>query len=252
MKKQTLDLRPAAALTLGLLLVACGDNSNSSTDVADTQSRGTADTTAPAPTPPPGNAGQINLIVDSELATATWAAGAGCLACNVNNPEGVLDPNPENFATMTVNLATLGAGIDSSLGLSVNFARTVYPSVEVPLDANDPESAVLPANMPGFVVSFPDVQVASASVSPLITIEALAGEEVVAETTYAFGLGDSLAVGLVFVDINNAAVYLGTEANAPYDSIRISMSGVLADALINLDVLQAGLHGFSGSVSGDF
>ena len=211
-----------------------------------------APTPAPAPTPPPGEAGQLNAPVPVG-ATIESNAGFGCPACSVSNLEAILDPDPDNFATASVNVALLGTGGQSDLDVIVTLPSPLDPAAELPLNPNDPSSPVFARDEPGYVISFPDPTLLTLSLAPTIELTTLLDGVVVdGPEFYGFGFFDSLALGTPLQDINNARVFLGVPATAPYDAVRLAIYGAAADLLLNIDIHQVGVDGFTGSVSGDF
>jgi hypothetical protein len=254
----------AAIFSVSLFLTACGGDSDDTpstatdtvTDSADQPNNQAAEPTpAPTPTPPPGQAGQLNLGVPTDASPeVTVTTGPGCLLCNVDTPEAVIDGNTDSSALAALNVALLGGGLDSAVSITVDLGTTVDPTVALPLDPEDELSATLNPDQPGFVISFPDVQLVSLSVLPTITIEALSGGEVVGTpASYGYGFFEFLALGIVGFDINNAQVFLSVEdVDTEYDALRISFTSALVDLLINVNVHEVGIHGFNGSIAGDF
>lgn len=253
----------AAIFSVSLLLTACGGDSNDNssaaddtvTDAADTPDQAAEPTPAPTPTPPPGQAGQLNLgLPTAGSPEVTVTTGPGCLLCNVETPEAVIDGNTDSSALAALNVALLGGGLDSAVSITVDLGTSVDPTVALPLDPEDELSATLNPDQPGFVISFPDVQLVSLSVLPTVTIEALKDGEVVGTPgSYGYGFFEFLALGIVGFDINNAQVFLSVEGvDTDYDALRISFSSALIDLLINVNVHEVGIHGFTGSIAGEF
>lgn len=239
----------AAPAFLCLALGACSDPESTSTQSASAEARAEGNTEPEDA----GAAGRVELLVDATNATISQSAGPGCLVCSVDNVDGVLDVDPEQFATAHLSLGLLGAGIDSDLSVTVELGTTVDPALEVALDPMDENSEMVSPSTPGFVISFPDVTLVSLSLLPSIGIETLKDGEVVNDPQYyAFGIAEFLALGIVGIDINNARVFLGAPASEPYDAIRLSLSGAVVDLLMNLNIHQVGLNGQIGSIEGDF
>ena len=201
----------------------------------------------PVPTPLPefGDKGAC-LVPVSPTTQATVDTGPACLVCNVTNAEAVTSANPDDVAEVTVSLGVIPQGGFADLALTVALEAEQDPTLE-PADSASP----LP-DKPGFLVSFPDPNLLTLGVAPVLTVDALKDGESVATDSYGFGFFDALAVGLIGLDINNAQVYLPTTAGQPYDSVRLSVTGGLATALLNLNVHAACIAGVGGSISGDF
>lgn len=203
----------------------------------------------PAPTPTPGLAGRVDSGVPAG-STVVVEPGSTCLVCTVSNETAVLDPDWENFATASLQVGALAAiGGLGELVVTVNLPQSIDPTVAVPA-ANG--GTTLPDNA-GFVVSFPDSTLASLSVLPTIEIAVLLDGEVVGDvTSYGYGFFESLALGTVLQDINNARVYLGNEASGPYNAIRLTFTASIADLLLNINLHQVAIAGVAGSIAGDF
>lgn len=216
----------------------------------------------PTPTPTPGESGRLDAPAPAVGTTVEVTTGLACgipLACTVDDLENILDPNPENFATANLNLSLLSALEDvaigdEALGINVVLSRTVAPTEEAAMDVFG--NPIL-ANSPGFVISFPD-PILTASVLPQIRVSLLNGGEVVGEpNVFSYGIQDGVAFGSflngpLLPDINNARVFIGTQATEPYDTIRIGFTGSILDLLLAIQVHQVGISGVSGSISGDF
>lgn len=185
-----------------------------------------------------GNAGRCDGRLGSGAGTASGNVGAGCLGCSVTDPANVLSADGNDFATISAAVGLLPVGGLSSVGIDVQLNSAVTP-----VDRN-----------PGFVISFQDVPTLSVGALPDLTISTLSGGNVVDSETYPFGvLQDSIALGaLGLLDINNAEVFLGVPATAQYDGLRVELSGLVANALVNIDVHDVCTDGVSGSISGDF
>jgi len=204
-------------------------------------------------------AGQANILLDSSMATASSSSGTGCVICGVTNLDAILDPNPDNFATANVDVALLNAlgeqvDMGAELIVSASLNSLVDPTVEAPIDPTDPTSPLLARSQPGFVISFPDVNLLALSVMPTISISTLReGAVVGGPRDYGFGVFDFLAAATVLQDINNAQVFVGVDAgDEPYDEIRFTVSGTIVDVFVPINIHQTALHGFPGSISGDF
>ncbi len=203
---------------------------------------------SPAPTPTPGLAGRVDLSVPAGSSVVV-TAGQTCILCDVTNKDSVLDPDWANFATASLQVGLLAAGGFGDLTVQVNLPQVIDPSVPLP---NASGGTTLPSNA-GFVVSFPDPSLLSLSVLPSIEIAVLNGDAVVGDVaSYGYGFFESLALGSVVQDINNARVYLGTAATGPYDAIRLTFTASLADVLLNVNLHQAAIAGVPGSIAGDF
>lgn len=199
-----------------------------------------------------GNKGACLAPVDPDLATVATETGAGCISCSVDAADAVLAPSEEESATLTAFVqAPLAA--DSGVSVVVTLPEVADPAVTP--EGDDPtaplEDRLFAPSMPGFSVSFPDAA-AAVGVLPDLTVETLLGGTVVDSVFYAFGFFDSIAVGTFLQDINNAVVYLPVAATAPYDSMRLTLSGVAANVQLSVNAHNACTFGVGGSISGDF
>lgn len=239
MKQVLTVLGVASALSLG----ACGDEASSAAARADEL-------------PDFGNKGACLAPVDASFATTSVEVGAACPGCTIDNPDGVLNPDLADAAALYAFLAALPVGGAADLSLSVNLGQVLDPSVvpqpEEDLAEGEEAPLLFAPEAPGFTVSFPDVAAVSAGVLPDLTVETLLNGEVVDTTFYGFGFFDSLAVASFLQDINNAEVYLPVAATAPYDAIRLSLTGIVANLSLNLNAHAACTFGVGGSISGDF
>lgn len=222
--------RVLAALTISILFAGC--NADGGLDGGNGGGGDGGDN-------PFGNAGQGFSPIGAGAATAVEDIGAGCVGCTVTMPEAVLSGSTDGDpAIISSSLAVLPVGGVSSVGIRVDLNGQ-----QTPTNRN-----------PGFAVSFPDVSALSVGALPDLSIETLLDGVVQDSQSYPFGIvGDSVAIaGLNLLDVNNAIVFLGVETSQPYDALRITLGGVAANALIDINVHQAYLDGVSGSVSGDF
>lgn len=188
---------------------------------------------------PTGNMGVGFGPIGAGSATATSDIGPGCLVCSVDNPENVLSGSQQQQALISAMLGILPAGGLSSAGIVVDLNSTQNPS----------------NRNPGFDVSFPAPStLLNAGVLPDLTISTLLDGDEVSSTTYAFGiLANSVGVSLAGVLIpNDAIVFLGTETNEPYNQLRIDLTGIAGNVILDINVHQAYLDGISGSIDGDF
>lgn len=229
------------AVTLSLLSACGGGNPASPTAAARVDEL-----------PDFGNKGACLTPVDPALATVATETGAGCISCSVEGAEAVLAPSEEEAAALTAFVqAPLAA--DSGVSVVVSLPEVADPAVTPA--GGDPDAPLeerqFPPSMPGFTVSFPDAA-AAAGVLPDLTVETLLAGSVVDTTFYAFGFFDSIAVGTFLQDINNATVYLPVEATAPYDAMRLTLSGVAANVMLSVNAHNACTFGVGGSISGDF
>lgn len=175
----------------------------------------------------------------------------------MENKDLILEADPDNFASVSLNLALLGTVAEladsEAVTITVNLTNAVDPAVGIPIDASNPESDLSLPDSPGYVISFPDPNLLSASVLPVIRISVLNGDQIVGEVKeYQWGVLDLIGLGIAaLTDINNARVYLNTIAAGPYDKIRISFGRSLLDLLINIDVHNVGFNGVAGTISGN-
>ncbi len=242
-----------------LVLTACND-SNSPAAADDTPeptatplptglpdpSASPLPTATPAPTPLPdfGEKGACLVPADAQ-STVSSAAGAGCISCTVTTPEAVVSGSLEDSALMAATLSVLPAGGQSDLSLLVELPETVQPD-QFGDDFTKPDA-------PGFVVSFPDPALAAAAVLPEVLFVFLMDGSVVDSVSSGFGFGDSIALGTLLQNINNAQVFLTLdEPSAAYNALRISLTGTVLNTLIEVNVHEACISGVAGSISGDF
>lgn len=218
----------------------------------------TGPTTEPSPTPTPGAAGQVDLLAPTNGGTVETSSGFSCVVCDVSNAVGALSTDPEDFATAMLSVGLLsaleneGTGSDE-LTLTVRLPLTLDPATPFPLDAQNPSAGGIHPDHAGFVVSFPDSALISLSLLPTISISVLNDNEVVGgPTSYGYGFFEFLALDSPAQDINNARVFLGADADAPYNAIRIAFTASVVDALLNINVHQTVAAGTSGSIEGDF
>lgn len=201
----------------------------------------------PEPTPTPGLAGRVDSGVP-EGASVLVNLGDSCLSCDVVNKDNVLIADWEQFATAQLQVGLLAAGGFGEITVTVNLAQPIDPALEITSPAGN---AVLP-DLAGFVVSFEDSPFITLSVLPTIEIAVLNGGTVVGDVrNYGFGLFDLIGIGTLFGETNNARVYLGTEATAPYDAIRLTLTASVADLLLGINLHQVAVAGVTGSISGD-
>ena len=249
-------MKKALACSLALLfLSACGDTNSKDTTVDPTASPSPTAAPEPTATPQPGESpeptptptpdfGEKGACITpvSPAAEVTVTEGPACLICDVETPEAITTLNRQDSARLSMSLGLVPESGLSDLAVTVSLGEAQQPVADQGADAGQP----------GFLVSFPDVSLLTAAIAPVLNVDALANGEIVETATYGFGFFDRLVLGLVGVDINNAQVYLPVEATAPYDALRLSLTGGLATVLLNVDVHAACVAGVGGSISGDF
>jgi len=204
-------------------------------------------TPTPEPTPTPGLAGRVDSGVP-EGASVVVDLGANCLACSVENKDNILLADWDQFATAQLQVGLLDiVGLDEVM-VTVNLAQPIDPAVAITTPTG---GSVLP-NLAGFVISFVDSPLVTLSVLPTIEIATLNAGTVVGDVdTYGFGLFDIIGIGTLFGETNNARVYLGTDATAPYDAIRLTLTASVADLLLGINLHQVAVAGVTGSISGE-
>ena len=184
-----------------------------------------------------GAAGRCDSRLSASNASASVVLGAGCVGCTVVDEANVLTPAIDDLAVVSTALSLLPVGGQSNVGIDVTLN-----GAQAGTDTN-----------PGFIVSFPDVSTLSLGVAPSIQVSTLTAGVVVDSETYNFGiLGNTVGIGaLGLVDINNAEVFIGVPATTAYDGLRFEIGGVVANALLTVNVYGACTDGVSGSLDGD-
>lgn len=148
-------------------------------------------------------------------ATVTTSKTGLCLACSVTDPNNVIDDDPDNYASINLDLSLL----TGSAGLAVH----------------GPSGVTYPAGLiPGFTVFVPDAALLAASVLPQVTIStSLSGAE--QESSRFTTL---LTLDLLGLLRHNARFYVGIKATKPFDTVSISAEPLVASALDILDVVN--------------
>ncbi|MGJ8670393.1 MAG: hypothetical protein ACSHXK_12945 [Oceanococcus sp.] len=237
-----------AAVMMSMGLSACNLNADSGNNAgvpgsSDGGSGGAGDGSGSGDGSGDGDGDTVGAAGECQnrLADAAGAAAAIttplCLGCGVADEGNVLTADTDDLAVVTAAVGALPLTGQASVGIDVTLA-----GAQAGTDTN-----------PGFIVSFPDVSALSAGVLPDLTVSTVTAGEVVDSETYAFGiLQNSIALGaLGLIDINNAEVFIGVPATTAYDGLRIELTGLVANALIDVNVHGVCTDGISGSLAGD-
>ena len=184
-----------------------------------------------------GAAGECQNRLTDAAGAASAITAPLCLGCGVADEGNVLTADPDDLAVLSAAVGAVPLTGQASVGIDVTLT-----GAQAGTDTN-----------PGFIVSFPDVGALSLGVLPDITISTVTAGEVVDSESYAFGvLQNSIALGaLGLLDINNSEVFIGVPATTAYEGLRIELSGLIANALIDVNVHGVCTDGISGSLAGD-
>lgn len=166
-----------------------------------------------------GTSGGNQAVCTASISTGATVATsktATCLACSVTNPNNVIDSDPNNFASINLDLSLL----TGSAGLTVTGpSGTTYPAGQIP----------------GFTLFVPDALLIAATVLPQITIStSLAGTQQESST-----FSTLLTLDLLGLLSNNKPFYLGIKTTKPFDAVGISVAPLVAGALTTVNVVNA-------------
>lgn len=163
-------------------------------------------------------------LLASESAVAQAETSGGCLLCGVDDVGNITNSVTDDFATIRVPVALLGA----SAGVRVD--ANANPSYTIPFAAG---------NNAGFLISQPAGLLAVAELLSQVRVSTLLGDTV-QETT-----GDltPLRVELLGTELiggeTNETVLVSLATTQPYDAIRLTLNGGTLSALSSLRVTQA-------------
>ncbi|MBX6421092.1 MAG: hypothetical protein IRZ06_08815 [Nevskia sp.] len=162
-----------------------------------------------------GNQAACTASISNGASVATHKTGL-CLLCSVSNPNNVIDSDPNNYASINLDLSLLTAGV----GLSVNGPSGVtYPAGQIP----------------GFTLFVPNPLLLSATVLPQIKITTFLGGTQQESSTFS----QLLTLDLLGLLSNNNPFYLGIKTTKSFDAVDITVAPIVAGALATLNVVNA-------------
>lgn len=145
-----------------------------------------------------------------------------CLFCSVTDDANVIDTTTSNFATISLNLAALGAS--ASLDVQSNAAAP-FPA----------------ANRPGFVVGLPAGNVLLAQILAALQVSTLGADGAVVESTTPIIPLRLDLLGLELIPNANTGL-ISFVATRPYTGLRLTSNGGLVSLLSTLQVYSACAH----------
>jgi hypothetical protein len=169
-----------------------------------------------------GNPLPTTALLTPEATTATAVAGL-CLACQVSQPQNVIDQDPTNYAVMT---NTVGVGLlGGQTELSVINNSTFPAGRTAGLVLGDSSDTLLTLVLLGNV-----------TINTLLNGQVQ--ETAVANVNNTGGLSPLLQLNLLSLLGNPSAVFASLTTTKPFDGLRVNNGG-LVSALGTLNVYQA-------------
>jgi len=164
----------------------------------------------------------VPLVSDAggSIATVEHGSNGLCLLCSVTNDVNVIDSATSNFATISLNLAALGATayIDVQSGAAADFAL---------------------GGRPGFVVGLPVGNVALAQILAGLQVSTLTADGTIVESSALPTI--PLRLDLLGIEVipnaNTGLVSITT--TQPYRGVRLSANAGLASLLTSVQVYSA-------------